>query len=430
MSRVAIVIPGTEGDVRPFIALGRGLRAAGCRVRIASTGNFGEPVRRAGLDFAALSGDIRAIAAEHQAAFEQGRNLVSMMRTAQRVLRAMVAPWVEEGLAACRDADLILSGGGAVPLGASLAEALGKPFVQGFLQPHGLFGDLPSPLLPVPRRPWPASVNRAVNRALDLLAWRAQRPAVNEVIRSALGLPPYPWHGPQRGWQRAHRPILYGFSPLVVGRRMPAEARITGYWFLDDAPGWLPPADLAAFLAAGPKPIYIGFGSMADRAAQTTTELILHAVALSGQRAILATGWGGLVAVTDLPADRLLLIESAPHDWLFPRVCAAIHHGGAGTTAAALRAGIPSVVVPFFGDQFFWAWRLASLGVAPPRLLRRSMTAEDLAQAIGQATDAKMQVRARALGRLVAAEDGVAAALGALRDWDLLRVDAAQRASA
>jgi sterol 3beta-glucosyltransferase len=432
MTAVTIIMPGTEGDVRPFAALGRGLASGGCRVRVASTGNFAGLIRGAGLDFAPLSGDIQAVAAEHQAAFERGRSLRSMLRTAQQVMRSMVAPWAAEGLAACRDADLILSGGGAAALGASLAEALGRPFVQGYLQPHGLFASMPSTRLAVPRRPLPALANRAVNHTLDLLTWRAQRPAVNDVIRAELGLPAYPWHGPQRGWWRERCKVLYGFSPQIVPRpaAFPAFARITGAWVLGASAGWRPSAELAAFLEAGPKPVYIGFGSMNDRAAEALTALVVRAVALSGQRAILATGWGGLAAIPDIPDDRLLVIEGAPHDWLLPRCAAAVHHGGAGTSAAALRAGIPSVVIPFFGDQFFWAWRLEQLGVAPPHLLRDSMVAEDLAQAIGRAVGTPMQVQAWALGQRVGAEDGVAAAVCALRDWGLLPADSARRASA
>lgn len=420
--RLTILIPGTEGDVRPFIALGARLQAGGHAVRLATTANFTEAVETAGLEYGLLSGDLRAIAAENLAAFERGRSVFSMVRAAQRITRSMVAPWVAEGVTACRDADLLLAGGGAVPFGASIAEALGKPFVQAYLQPHMLFGDLPSTRLPIPRRPLPAVANRAINQVLDLLTWRALRPAVNDVIRAELGLLPFPWYGPHLLLKRGQWPLLYGFSAQVVPppAGLPAHARITGYWFADRAAAWQPPADLAAFLAAGPKPLYVGFGSMSDREAQAVTDLIVRAVAMSGRRAILATGWGGLVARADIPADRLMIIDGAPHDWLFARVTAAIHHGGAGTTAAAVRAGIPSIVVPFFGDQPFWAWRLEQLGVAPPKLLRKIMTAEDLARAIARAGDPAMQARARELGRRVDAEQGLSTAVEALSGWGLM----------
>jgi sterol 3beta-glucosyltransferase len=404
------------------VALGCGLRAAGNAVCVAATSEFAEMIGSAGLEFSRLSGDLRAIAAKHQATFERRADIFSMVHTAQRIMRSMVAPWVAEGIAACRDADLVIAGGGAVPFGASLAEALSKPFVQAYLQPHMLFADLPSTRLPVPRRPLPASANRVINHTLDLLSWRAQRPAVNDVIRAQLGLPPYPWYGPSHRLSRGQWPILYGFSKQVVpppaGLR--PRARVTGYWFLDSNGDWQPPADLAAFLEAGPPPIYAGFGSMSGEGAQAMTDLILQAVALTDRRAVLATGWAGLAARRKIPADRFIIIDGAPHDWLFPRVAAAIHHGGAGTTAAALRAGIPSITVPFFGDQSFWAWRLEQLGAAPARLQRRIMTAEDLARAIVLATDETMPARARELGRRINAEHGVSTALETLSDWGLV----------
>lgn len=420
--KLTILIPGTQGDVRPFVALGARLQASGHDVRLCTTGEFIGLVEGAGLEFSLLSGDLRAVAAEHQAEFEGGRNPIAMMRTAQRVTRQLVAPWVEEGMAACRDADLIMAGGSAVVLGAALAEALGRQFVQAYLHPHMLFGDLPSAFLPVPRRTLPAFANRVANAVLEFLSWQALRPAVNDVIRGKLGLAPYPWHGPIRLLKGGRWPILYGFSEHVVPRpeHLPRYARITGYWFLDRPDDWQPPAELAAFLSSGPKPVYIGFGSMYERDAQALTDRITRAIQLSGCRAVLATGWGGLASRPDIPADRFLIIDGAPHDWLFPRVAAAIHHGGAGTAAAAIRAGIPSIAVPFIGDQFFWAWRLEQLGVAPPVLRRKLMTADDLAGAITLAGSAGMQARARELGQRVQTEQGLAAAVDAVSAWGLI----------
>jgi sterol 3beta-glucosyltransferase len=426
--RVSILIPGTQGDVRPLAALGRGLNARGHRTRVITVGEFASLVESAGLEMATLSGNLRAVTAENQATFERSRNIVAIVRTARRLMREMVRPWVAEATAACRDADLIIAGGGAVPFGASIAEALGKPFVQAYLQPNVMYADLPSTLIPVPHRPWPASANRAANRLLTWLGWLAQRPAVNGVIRAGLGLPPYPWLGFRGRFRRERTPALFGFSDLVVPSPAgwPEHARATGFWFLDGATGWTPPARLEAFLAIGPKPVYIGFGSMTDRKARAMTERVLEALALTGHRAVLATGWGGLAGLETPPSDRVLIIEGAPHDWLFPRMALAVHHGGAGTTAAAMRAGIPSVIAPFIGDQWFWAWRAQSLGVAPPTVRRKGLTAETLAHAIEHADCMVMRARARELGRRLEAENGVAAAIRALSDWSLLPAESGE----
>src|SRR5690606_8488822 len=152
-------------------------------------------------------------------------------------------------------------------------------------------------------------------------------------------------------------------------------------------------------------PVYVGFGSMASTDPERMTEIVLSAIKRSGQRAIFLTGWGGL-SQSDLPDD-VFKIESAPHDWLFPRMAAIVHHGGAGTTAASLRSGKPTIVLPFFGDQPFWGQRVEKLGVGR-QIERKKLTAETLAQAIAMATgDITLRERAAALGERIRAEDGV-----------------------
>jgi UDP:flavonoid glycosyltransferase YjiC (YdhE family) len=211
-------------------------------------------------------------------------------------------------------------------------------------------------------------------------------------------------------------PVLYGFSPLVIPPPPDwgGNVHVTGYWFLEPAVSWTPPADLTTFLDGGPPPIYVGFGSMSSRRPEETTRLVLSALAQTGQRAVLLSGWGGLTKA-DLP-DSVLMIHSVPHDWLFRRVAAVVHHGGAGTTAAGLRAGAPSVIIPFFGDQPFWGQRVVALGVGPEPIPRQQLTAESLAAAIEEAvTNVAMRRRAADLGEQIRAEDGVARAVEAIQ---------------
>jgi sterol 3beta-glucosyltransferase len=206
--------------------------------------------------------------------------------------------------------------------------------------------------------------------------------------------------------------VLYGYSRHVLPP--PADwgpdEHVTGYWFLDPEETWQPPADLAAFLAAGPPPVYIGFGSMGSRNPAASAQLALGALAASGQRGILASGWGGL-RETDLP-ESVFMVRAVPHSWLFPQLAAVVHHGGAGTTAAGLRAGVPSLIVPFFGDQPFWGRRVAALGVGPDPLPRKRLSEDTLASAIRQAVgDAGMKVQAAAMAEKIRAEDGVVKAI-------------------
>jgi sterol 3beta-glucosyltransferase len=185
---------------------------------------------------------------------------------------------------------------------------------------------------------------------------------------------------------------------------------VTGYWFLDTPSDWQPPQDLVAFLEHGPAPVYVGFGSMAFHDAARHMAHVLQALRKLGQRAVVASGWGGL-KVEEVPAS-VFVVDSVPHDWLFPQVTAVVHHGGAGTTGAGLRAGKPTVICPFVGDQLFWGRRVAALGVGPRPLPQRRLTGERLAEAIHTAmNDEGMRQRAAALGAVIRSEDGVGQAV-------------------
>jgi sterol 3beta-glucosyltransferase len=207
-------------------------------------------------------------------------------------------------------------------------------------------------------------------------------------------------------------PLLYGFSPAVVPpeRAQPDWVEVTGCWILPAATDWAPPTALAAFLAAGPAPVVVSFGDQADRHPERTTAVLLEALRRAGQRAILVRG-RHLAAGAALPPD-VLVVDPLPHDWLFPRAAAVVHHGGAGTTFSALRAGVPSIVVPGFADQPVWARRVYALGAGPAPIPRRRLTAARLAPAIRSAcTDPALRERAATLARSLAREDGVGTAV-------------------
>jgi UDP:flavonoid glycosyltransferase YjiC (YdhE family) len=207
-------------------------------------------------------------------------------------------------------------------------------------------------------------------------------------------------------------PYLYGYSPSVVPRPddYPAWHHVSGYWFLDRDPSWSPPDTLVRFLEAGPKPISIGFGSMLGQDTEKLIDLAVRALQDSGQRAVLLGGWA-VAGDLALP-DSIFHIDAVPHDWLFPRMAAVVHHGGSGTTAAGLRAGVPSIVVPFFGDQPYWGRRVHALGVGPRPIQRKSLTVSKLAEAITMAVeDEGLRQNAAELGERIQAEDGVQSAV-------------------
>ncbi len=206
--------------------------------------------------------------------------------------------------------------------------------------------------------------------------------------------------------------MLGAYSPAILPHPAdwPDSFHVAGYFFLDDPADWQPSPALSAFLEAGEPPVYFGFGSMSGRSPEKLASLILEALAKSGQRGLLLTGWGGLRA--EQTPENVFVLESAPHSWLFPRMAAVVHHGGAGTTAEGLRAGVPEVIVPFAFDQFFWGARIQALGLGPEPIPQKRLSADRLARAISQAvTDSEMRQRAKSYGAAIRAEDGAARAL-------------------
>ena len=420
--RIVVFTVGTQGDARPFAALGRGLAARGHRVTIATAAHHAPLVSGAGLVHAEIPSDFLELMVREQAAMDSG----SQLRLGRRVMRALAdwAPeWARRGRALAADADLVIGSGSGTTLAASVAELHGLPSVQAQFMPLTPSRAFP-PVWPPPRGAATGTLrgmtNLASARAVRMLVWRLQADAV-DALRGELGLAPYPWRGP---WSLPGRRTLYAYSRHLLPQPAdwPCETiRVTGSWFLDQGADWTPPPDLAAFLAAGPKPIYVGFGSMLTGQAAALSRIVLEAVRRSGERAVIAGGWGALDAgsLNETSGD-VLFIDGAPHDWLFPRVRLAVHHGGSGTTAAAARAGVPQVIVPFTADQPFWSWCLHAIGLNPVRLERKTLDADRLAQAIRSALDGSARTLAARLGPLIEAEDGVGNAIDTLERWGLL----------
>jgi sterol 3beta-glucosyltransferase len=411
--RIAMVAPGSRGDVEPYLALGRGLAEAGHLVRLVTHEDFGALVSAHGVEFWPLKGKVQDIA-QGQAMrerLEKGSFLSVMQQMSKDAQRGALV-LAEGGLAACRGMDLVLAGVGGLFVGLALAEKLELPFLQAYYIPFTPTRAYPSFLLP--RLPsWlGGSLNRLSYQIARQVIWQGFRPADKVARQEVLDLPPAPLLGPYNSSCIRQLPVLYGFSPYVISKApdWDENTHVTGYWFLERAADWAPPPALAAFMQAGPAPVYIGFGSMSSRNPEETAALVLQALARTEQRAIMLSGWGGLRA-ENLP-DTVFMVDSVPFSWLFPRVAAVVHHGGAGTTAYGLRAGVPSIVIPFFGDQPFWGQRVAELGVGPEPISRKKLTVDGLAQAIQQAlTDEAMRQRAADLGARIQAEDGVARAV-------------------
>lgn len=411
--QITIVAAGTRGDVQPLVALAHRLQQAGHRPLVATTTEFEALVKEQGLAYYELSGSPSQMmqGADMMAAMGGNRNPVTLVWGILQSIKPQFAQGVRDVWQASQGADLIILSMLGFYGGYHAAEKLSIPFIEAYVLPGRPTRAFPSPLLGVDLR-LGGLANWLSHKAVLSLAWSLFQPIVNHARAVALDLPPISLPALFRGFERSRQPILYGFSSLVLPRPpdWPEWHHVTGYWFLDHPTGWEPPADLAGFLASGTPPVYIGFGSMTGRDPERITGITLEALKRTRQRGVLLTGWGGISA-SDLP-DEVLKIDSAPHDWLFPRMAALVHHGGSGTTAAGLRAGVPSILVPFGGDQFLWGRQVNRLGVGPAPIPRTTLNVERLASAIRQAVeDVDMRDRAAALGEHIRAEDGTGCAV-------------------
>nr|GID88016.1 hypothetical protein Ade03nite_69400 [Actinoplanes derwentensis] len=383
-----IVTVGTRGDVVPYVALGSALRDAGHCIDVATHTSLRGHVESAGLGFVSLPVE-----------FSTGPDTRPL--TVRRFARVLAGRWLDIGravAAASVEADLLLLGGMGW-IGYHVAEARKIPSIGVFLQPLDPTREFPPPLLTT--RSLGAWGNKAAARSLRLLG---QLPFARQTaaLRHELGLPAA---GPTAMFRRMEAeqwPVLYGFSPAVVPSPpdWPVWRRTIGYWWPRADAGLSP--TLQHFLDDGDAPVYIGLGSMSPPGAG---DLISRTLTRLGRRVVVQRGAAGLSA----GQRNVLVVDDEPHAALFPRVAVAVHHAGAGTTAAALRAGTPSVCLPFTADQPFWAQRVAAIGAGPPPLHRRALTPGRLAAAIASAGG--YREGAALIGSRLATEDGVSQAV-------------------
>ena len=403
--RVLIVTSGSVGDVAPYTGLGAGLRAAGHEVTVAAHEPFRSAVAGAGLGFEPLPGDLRGTLAD--ALGGRGPRALARQFRLARPLIAALGTGIVDAADSARPEVMLLSTMVA-PLGYQVAEAYGVRRAGVFLQPVHPTREFAPVLLG----------GRSLGAAGNLLAGRAATAGIEPLyagpirqLRRRLGLPPVSLAKLRREQEFA-APTFHGFSPAVLPRPAdwPVQLRVTGFWWPAADPAWQPPPALSQFLAEGPPPVFAGFGSMAPGQGERLGSIVGEAVRRAGVRAVVQAGWSGLVA----GGEHVLGIGAAPHSWLFPRMAAVVHHAGAGTTAAGLRAGVPAVAVPVLADQPFWARRLHDLGAAPPPIPMPALTADRLAAALRRVTsNPHHAARAQALSARIAAEDSVAPIL----DW-------------
>jgi sterol 3beta-glucosyltransferase len=427
--RITMLTTGTRGDVQPYVALGVGLQRAGHHVRVPAPELFRGLITESGLDFRPIRLELNGVEIqspqellhlpEVHAAMQGGKRirlfgLLAFARFVKRHMADYVAAYFDACWASSEDADLLIASTVSSG-GPDFAEKLGIPCISAAIQPVTPTCAFPSPLL----APRDVRLNHAVNRltyhVLRMFSWLMQGKPTNK-WRREMGLAP---HSSLSYWRQVQaQTTIYGFSPSVLPTPAdwPPNHHVTGYWFSDEPTGWQPPAHLVRFLENGPPPVYVGFGSMPGDDMMRVARVVLEALRLSNQRGVLLSGWGELSGSLSLP-ETTCSLETVPHSWLFPRMRAVVHHGGMGTTAAGLRAGIPSVIIPAGADQPFWAQRVEQLGVGVHCASFSKVTADQLAAALREVTtDTALRQRAAALGERISAEDGVGQAVAVIQN--------------
>jgi sterol 3beta-glucosyltransferase len=406
--RILLIGFGSRGDVQPLLALGHGLEAAGYEVAIGAGSNFRALIEKEGFAYEAFRIDM-----EEMINSENGKEWINNssdnpMREAQnmkRVLGDAADVTGEDLLAMINRADVVVSGLPTFTFIHGLCKKLNKKHFT-----INLFPFSPTSVADATMIPYTPHLNTPLNR----LAGYVQQYFLYWIFKDASnaffakqGIPPISYTDYTRAYNK-EVPILYGVSPHVMPHPADWKAAnfVTGYWFHDAPSDWQPSQALTDFLNAGEAPVYIGFGSMSNKNPEATAKLMIEALQKAGKRGIIHTGWAGLRA-ENLPKE-IFLLDFAPHDWLFPRMAAVIHHGGSGTTAAALRAGVPSAIVPHFGDQPYWGRRVYELGVGAAPIPRHKLNSDRLAKAIqAMVNSPSMKEKAAKLGVEIRQERGV-----------------------
>ncbi|GEO98698.1 glycosyltransferase [Methylobacterium haplocladii] len=416
MSRILLVTFGTRGDVLPFCVLGAALQARGHVVRFVTVSDYHGTVRRFGLDPVDSGAGFEQVLddPQHEALFQNyfsaGLSAIPRLLALRRTLLGRFSDLMlltHEEVERC---DLVVfnpfayfAAETALKQGIPAVRAMCQPLVPSWSEPLSIFGGRP--------------LGRLGNR-LSYETFRMLSP----LSAAAFAAPKLRAAGAGRGWRTFANPLtahlrrvrhLGAYSPALSPDPgdLPVPVTATGPWTQAIGNGALQDY-LEAFLARGPAPVYVGFGSMLW-GAERNTAIVLKALEIWGGRAIVNVGAGGL-RLPDWAAlpPNLRVTSHADHALLFPRVRAVVHHGGAGTTAAALRAGRPSVILPLLGDQLYWGRRVAALGAAEAPVQLRQVTAEDLAGRIARAcSDAAMANAAARLSEILMREPGVSAAV-------------------
>ncbi|KAI5790684.1 sterol 3-beta-glucosyltransferase [Peziza echinospora] len=430
--RITCLTIGSRGDVQPYIALCKGFLKEGHKPRIATHAEFQPWIESHGIEFALVEGDPAELM---RVCVENGMFTFSFLKEASSKFRGWIDELLSSAWEACQGSDILIESPSAMA-GIHIAEALQIPYFRAFTMPWTRTRAYPHAFA-VPERKMGGHYNSFTYVMFDNVFWQAISGQVNRWRKKSLGLPSTNLDKLQPN----KTPFLYNFSPSVVVRPLDYSdwIKVTGYWFLEEKSTWEPPKELLEFIRKaredGKKIVYVGFGSIVVSDPEALTRSVVESIGRADVRCILSKGWSDRLGSknqneVEIPMpDYIHTIKSAPHDWLFAQVDAAAHHGGAGTTGASLRAGIPTIVKPFFGDQFFFGGRVEDLGVG---ICIKKLNVAAFTAALKVAThDHRMITKARVLGEQIRMENGVETAIQTIyREMEYAKGLIKQRAAA
>jgi sterol 3beta-glucosyltransferase len=415
--KVLILTLGTRGDVQPFIALARELQRRGHHAVLAAPERFADLAATYGVEFAGVDdGPLRVLDSGSAIADVAAGGLKAKMALMRRLpplfTKLLEDCWEVASFGAGVGADVVVHNGQVIA-GQHIAEKLGVPAVLAIPVPIYV----PTRAFPWPGQPFPSWLPSTLNR-FTYLGMTAPALMFGRTVdrwREGLRLPRRRnRHDPLRQADGSDTTVLHAVSPSVIPRPAdwPNSVHMTGYWFLDSDGAARAGKDLRMLFDEREPLVFVGFGSMVGPEPAATTDIVHQALSKVGVRGVLAGGWGGL---TSKPHNEHFFVHGqVAHDAVFPQCSVIVHHGGAGTTAAAARAGRPQVVCPFVADQAFWARQMQRQGVAPAPVEQRDLTTERLASAIERALASPMTSAAHRLSERVRAEDGVGVAVDLL----------------
>jgi sterol 3beta-glucosyltransferase len=394
--------------VQPYLALAYRLQNGGHTVRLAAPHRFADFTTPYGIPFAPLPGDPEILSAFMN---DLRAHPFRATRSFVKYIFSIAGPVVRAASLACTDADLIVHSFFFTTAAHSLAHSLGIPDIS--VQVFPMFAPTRAfPMIALPNAP-PGVASYFTHWLANQIYWHGMNFGLRKLHDPAL-----PWdfnlklHWPFEASCPIRTPLLLAYIPAIIPKPTDWTApniHLTGYFFLDHSATYQPTQELADFLAAGEPRVCVTFSSMVNSETDRNDQIVRVALAQTGQRGILLTGWGGRKQTQHYP-DALYL-EDVPHDWLFPRCITVVHHGGAGTTAAGLRAGLPNIVIPHGIDQLFWGKRIAAIGAGPAPIILGMLSVETLASAITRVKDPELRARVKGIGRLIQAEDGVGEAV-------------------